>query len=82
MSPAVKLLLITNIVTLSLLGFAFLRVRYFRHQYNKYYDKYSEVYTEYKEIKAELDSLKKKVVPDGGRGGWFRDEPISEDNNE
>lgn len=71
LSKTTKLLLITNILTASLMGYAALRVRYFRFQYNRYYEKYAEVYTDYKKIKAELDTIKKTVKPDGG---WFRDE--------
>lgn len=57
------------------MGYAASRVRYFRFQYNRYYDKYSQIYTDYKKVKAELDKFK-KIEPDGGRGGWFRGEEI------
>jgi hypothetical protein len=59
------------------MGYAALRVRYFRMQYHRYYDKYEQVYKDYKVIKAELDKIK-KIVPDGGRKRWFDDEQVGE----
>lgn len=78
LSLAVKVLLITNILTATLMGYAAIRVRWFRTRFHTYQNKYEQVYREYKTIKAELDALK-KIKPDGRKGGWFRD--VEEGNN-
>ena len=51
------------------MGYAAVRVRWFRMRFHNYQDKYEQLYKDYKVIKAELDTIK-KIKPDGG---WFRD---------
>lgn len=59
------------------MGYAAIRVRYFRMRFHTYQDKYEQIYKEYKVIKAELDKVK-NVKPDG----WFRDESLNENKVE